>query len=121
VRALTAAGRGSRRRLPAPLLAALALLGCAAGAVLRIEESEAFGADRVRGVVRQTPTDARLEGDGRRVRLVQAAPQTARSLESLLAETAAALRGLDGRRVAFTGELQGDVLWLAEPEDPGAP
>jgi hypothetical protein len=117
---VTAAGTGCRPRLPAPLLVALAFLGCAGGAELRLEESDAFGADRVRGVVRLTATDARLEEGGRRVRLVQAAPQTARSLESLLAETAAALRGLDGRRVAFTGELQGDVLWLAEVEDPGA-
>jgi hypothetical protein len=69
--------------------------------------------------VRVTATDARLEGGGRRVRLVQEGPQTARSLDVLLLEAAAALRGLNGRRVGFRGELQGDVLWLAEVEDSG--
>jgi hypothetical protein len=98
----------------------LALIGCAGGADLRIEESDAFAADRVRGVVHVTRTEARLEADGRRVRLVEAAPQTARSLEALLLEAAAAFRGLDGRRVALRGELQGDVLWLAQAEETGS-
>ena len=103
------------------LLTALALWSCAAGPVLRIQTSDEFGADRVAGVLRVIATEARLEGGGRVVRLVQAPPQTAESLESLLGRTASALRHLEGRRVEVRGELQGDLLWSAEVEDPGEP
>ena len=101
------------------IVAGFALQACASGSGLRVERSQEFGADRVAGMLRVIATEARLEGGGRVVRLVQAPPQTAESLESLLGRTASALRHLEGRRVEVRGELQGDLLWSADVEDPG--
>jgi hypothetical protein len=80
----------------------------------RLEESSRYGDDCVSGLLHVTATEAFLEFQGRRLRVVGAPPVTAVGLEPLLAQTALELRQLAGKRVRARGDLQGDILWAAK-------
>lgn len=111
------AGRAS------PLVLALALGAAACGhpgggadGGLRPSRPSAEGPDQVIGVLHVTATEAYIERGAHRLRLIEEPPQTAMTVEELLARTAESLRRFDGTRVRATGSLQGTILWSARVE-----
>jgi hypothetical protein len=101
------------------LAAGLWLVSLAGTACERRPEGQAHAGDtpgpnQIVGVLRVTGTEAYIEHHGARIRLIEAPPQTASSHVALMAQAAAALGTLDGRRVRARGRLQNSILWDAE-------
>jgi len=73
----------------------------------------------VAGTLTVGDKDAAIATDrGERVLLVFDPPQTALSLETMLAKTAHGLRSLNGRQIRVKGHRQGEILWNAEIIEP---
>jgi hypothetical protein len=85
-------------------------------AEFEIREAAEYGEDEIAGVLHVADGEAYFEEGGRRIRLIQAPPQTAQGTETLLARTAQELEPLSSAHVLARGDLQGEILWEARVE-----